>query len=197
MAARNAENSLTFRPYHLGEDRPAAVRLKDERAHLGRGTAPKRPTSAYPHRLLQIRLSGFVTSFGRRLAYESLRRTNPRAGRSRYGVLVNGPGWECRHRGGDRGCRPFRAAWFSTREHPYRQEPRADATARWPFRHRRAAEDRRPQQGCDRQARYAVPGHGELFPAEHVGRGGARGWVQRSNVSRMIMRPPQQGHGGR
>ena len=41
-------------------------------------------------RRFQIRQSECVMSFGRRLAYESLRRTNPRAADARYGVLSFG-----------------------------------------------------------------------------------------------------------
>ena len=42
----------------------------------------------------------------------------------------------------------------------------------------------------------AAPGHGITIPVERAEVGGARGCIQRSNVSMMIMRPPQQGQGG-
>ncbi len=42
-----------------------------------------------------------------------------------------------------------------------------------------------------------MPGHDVVLPADRGGVGGARSWLQRSKVSMMIMRPPQQGQGGR
>lgn len=42
----------------------------------------------------------------------------------------------------------------------------------------------------------AVPGHEAILRVERGGFGGARGCIQRSNVSMMTMRPPQQGQGG-
>ena len=41
-----------------------------------------------------------------------------------------------------------------------------------------------------------MPGHDGISVAVRA-RGGARGCIQRSNVSMMRMRPPQQGQGGR
>src|SRR5689334_11325621 len=46
-------------------------------------------------------LAAVVKSFGRRQAYESLRRTNPRAGGARYGDLAVGLGWKDPPRAGD------------------------------------------------------------------------------------------------
>ena len=52
------------------------------------------------------------------------------------------------------------------------------------------------RQGCDVEEAQAVPGHaGALVVAEAWG--GARGCIQRSKVSMIRMRPPQQGQGGR
>jgi hypothetical protein len=42
-----------------------------------------------------------------------------------------------------------------------------------------------------------MPGHGQLSRFVAVASGGPRGCLQRSNTSMTIMRPPQQGHGGR
>ncbi len=69
--------------------------------------------SAFPQRLLQTGPSAPVMSFGRRLAYESLRRTNPRAGGGRYGELGFGR------------CRGGRA-----RRHDHALGPSSDASLR-------------------------------------------------------------------
>ena|SRR5271154_5415171 len=50
-------------------------------------------------------------------------------------------------------------------------------------------------RGFDVEEDQAVPGH-DGAPVASAARGGARGWVQRSKVSMMRMRPPQQGQGG-
>ena len=42
-----------------------------------------------------------------------------------------------------------------------------------------------------------MPGHGVVIPVDAGEAGGARGCIQRSKVSVMIMRPPQHGQGGR
>jgi hypothetical protein len=43
----------------------------------------------------------------------------------------------------------------------------------------------------------AVPGHGVIIPVGAADTGGPRGSIPLWKVSMMIMRPPQQGHGGR
>ena len=58
--------------------------------------------SALPLQLLRTGQSGIVKGFGRRLAFESLRRTNPRAAGARYGVLGVGLGWKGQPRAGIR-----------------------------------------------------------------------------------------------
>lgn len=55
----------------------------------------------------------------------------------------------------------------------------------------------RPERMCSGVMQIqAVPGHETILRIERGGFGGARGCIQRSNVSMMTMRPPQQGQGG-
>jgi hypothetical protein len=52
------------------------------------------------------------------------------------------------------------------------------------------------RHGCDVDEDQAVPGH-DGAPVVAEAKGGARGCIQRSKVSMMRIRPPQQGQGGR
>ena len=54
---------------------------------------------------------------------------------------------------------------------------------------------RRSACGCGLD--YAIPAHGAVSRFVAVASGGPRGCLQRAKVSMMIMRPPQQRHGGR
>jgi hypothetical protein len=55
--------------------------------------------------------------------------------------------------------------------------------------------DHSPERhGGDVEEDQAVPGHDDV-PVAAGARGGARGCIQRSKVSMMRMRPPQQGQG--
>jgi len=133
--------------------------------------------SAFPQRLLQTGQSAPVKSFGRRLAFESLRRTNPRDGCSRYGDLGVRLGWKDQPRAGDR---PSTMALHLSGQ-VLHIECRCDIPAEVRgcklFPRAMVVGHRRPQQGCDFATVHAVPGHDELRPGEHTGRGGARGWA--------------------
>lgn len=63
--------------------------------------------------------------------------------------------------------------------------------------HGRAGVPCRRRGACGLELGCAVPGHGSFSRLVAVAPGGPRGCLQRSNVSMTIMRPPQQGHGGR
>lgn len=153
--------------------------------------------SAYPTFLFQNGTAASVMSFGRFLAHESHRRTNPRSGWARYGDL---------------------GVWLMPEQLVKRQKHSlrlgADArltgslaTSGITSRPVKAVQNsfcsierkryRQPQQGCDLQVERAVPGHDAVHLLDRRGAGGARGWLQRSMVSMMIMRPPQQEQGGR
>ncbi len=149
------------------------------------------------------RQSAVVKSFGRRQASESPRGTNPRcAGRGLWGFDVLAvPGWtavKCAalHRmciarafPGDHGRNPRPLVGHfgdRGRDQRARRRGRGDGRAgcRLPKRH-----------GDDMAWEQTVPGH-DGVPVAVGARGGARGCIQRSKVSMMRMRPPQQGHGG-
>jgi hypothetical protein len=59
--------------------------------------------------------------------------------------------------------------------------------------------ERWPRGVVGGQGRFVcvVPGHDAIIRVGWLERGGPRGCAQRSKVSMMIMRPPQQGQGGR
>ncbi len=52
------------------------------------------------------------------------------------------------------------------------------------------------RQGCGIEQEQGVPGHAATVPVGLADRGGPRGGIHRSKVSRMRMRPAQQGQGG-
>ncbi len=126
------------------------------------------------------RVSGpvaFVKGFGRRLAFESLRRTNPRAVGARYGDLGVELGGRGRTRVGDR---PWTAA-MDVFDQALCAESQCEILVKVRgcklFPRMLIAGHLRPQQGCDFATVHAAPDHGELRPGEHTGRGGARGWA--------------------
>lgn len=76
--------------------------------------------------------------------------------------------------------------------HPARRDPVGGVS-----HHRRARFRCRRRSTCGLKLDHAMPGHGAFSRFVADACGGPRGCLQRSNVSMMIMRPPQQGHGGR
>ena len=92
----------------LGWARRWAWEAKPAGCRPGESVLPARQGAGQPagaelalrHR--QRRGSASVKGFGRRLAFESLRRTNPRAAGARYGVLGVGLGWKGQPRAGIR-----------------------------------------------------------------------------------------------
>ena len=162
-------------------------------AHPPEGRTAK-PSHGSPWRDLP---SVFVKGFGRRLAFESLRGTNPRAGSDQYGVLGVWLGWEHQPRAGVWPSTAGRSASEQARGIQCRCDTLAEVGCRRPFPRVAVAGHRRPQEACDFAIVHAVPGHGGLHAGEHVGRGGARGWAKRSKLSRISMRPPQHGQGWR
>ena len=142
--------------------------------------------------------SACVKSFGRRQAYESPRGRNPRAtGRWLWGFrsaadVGNGVTAVWRPEDGLKQAAglPVRAL-HSARHVACRERIGGDC------RVGRAWIHCRKRRARGRRFAFAMPGHGLASRFAVVACGGPRGCLQRSNTSMMIMRPPQQRHGGR
>jgi len=110
-----------------------------------------------------------VMSFGRRLAYESLRRTNPRAG-ARYGDLGFG---RCRSGRDQRQYHAPRLSADASLIVPLATGGIASASIKPvpnSFCSIKCKRYRWPQQGCDLQVGRAVPGYDVVLPARAVQR---------------------------
>lgn len=144
------------------------------------------------------RTAALSKGFGRRQAYESLTCRNPRVARDdQWGYRISA-GLHGRSRATRRPlkrgfgwhgtlCRLLLAAGLGF-----------GMTARQGSIGIRRASPRPPMhKRCGSVRDQVVPGHARTVPVVAIVDGGARGCCQRSNVSMMIMCPPQQGHGGR
>ena len=143
-------------------------------------------------------MSDSVKGFGRRQAYESLPRRNPRA--------ASGGLWGFVLRVVPASTRNSHARCARQVEHAAPGRGRgagclvpggvclpdgycciaAPRLSPWPAPVWRGRVEKR-----------AMPGHGAFSRVGGLVAGGARGWHHRANLSMMIMVPPQQGHGGR